>query len=279
MEFAGEVNDTPLDEAAKLCPPEKQAAERAIGENADLVSVAYIPLAPSERNRAFEIGGDVRRASASLIKLLILAELLDEVAQGTRQLDEQVVVSQDDLVGGSGIIQTKGSGTTFSLDDLARYMITESDNVAANKLIDLLGMDAINSQATKLGLQQTILQRKMLDEEAVRQGRENYTCSNDIAHVLDAIAAGTFIDATMSDLALNYLEQQTDTEGILGGLPPNIALAHKTGTLDRAKHDGGIAFADEPYILVVMTENMEETQALTTIGAVSEAIYEERQSL
>ena len=52
---------------------------------------------------------------------------------------------------------------SLSLRDLAVAMILQSDNTAANVLIDRLGMDAINGRSASLGLQQTRLRRRMID--------------------------------------------------------------------------------------------------------------------
>ena len=48
-------------------------------------------------------------------------------------------------------------------------MIVSSDNTATNGVISLLGYDHVNDYCRARGLNQTSLQRKMLDFEAIAQ--------------------------------------------------------------------------------------------------------------
>lgn len=59
-------------------------------------------------------------------------------------------------------------------------MIIQSDNSATNILIDKLGMASVNRMIKKLDCPDMVLQRKMMDFEAVKQGRQNYTSVTDM---------------------------------------------------------------------------------------------------
>ena len=48
------------------------------------------------------------------------------------------MVTQQDIVGGSGNIQSRGEGVSYSIDELLHAMIAQSDNVAANLVIGRL---------------------------------------------------------------------------------------------------------------------------------------------
>ena len=63
--------------------------------------------------------------------------------------------------------------TKLTLRDLATMMVAVSDNSATNVLIDRVGMDNVNALMTSLGLQHTLLRRKMMDLKAAGEGREN----------------------------------------------------------------------------------------------------------
>ena len=69
-------------------------------------------------------------------------------------------------------------------------MITESDNTAANLLIDRLGMDRINSYMQSHGYTHGVLRRKMMDTEAMREGRENLTSTRDVALLFKRLYRG-----------------------------------------------------------------------------------------
>ena len=238
------------------------------------VAVAYVPVDASESG--FDINGDTRMRSASMIKTLVLAALLQRSEDGSVSLDEDYTVRRGDIVGGTGTIQSMGAGTRLTFDRLALLMISQSDNVATNVIIDRLGMDAINGEAASLGLAQTVLQRRMMDAQAQSAGRENYTCARDQATILVAAARGELVSQEASSRAIGYLSAQEDVRGIPDGVPPGTVVAHKTGTLPDVRHDGGIVYGTHPYVLVVMTEGLGEDEANALIAAVSQTVWDQQ---
>lgn len=216
---------------------------------------------------------DTRRVAASIIKLPILACALETVAAGELSLDEQITVTQQDIVGGSGSIQACGAGVSYSVDELLRVMIAQSDNVAANLIIGRLGMGAVNETCAVLGLAQTALARLMMDTDAQAQGRENYTSARDAATVLQRLAAGTIATPELCERARGYLLAQEDVRGIVEGVPGDVSVAHKTGSLANAQHDAAIVYAERPYVLTVLTQDLEREQALALERDISSVIY------
>ena len=276
LQFAEESNPAPADDLAEEEEvPSKSnemiAAEEAVlslvGDYGEKVAVAVVPLDGSE---GFSINGDTRFVSASMIKLLILAEYMDEIDAGTLHADDTYTRSYEDIVGGAGVIQNATAGTVYSYDDLARCMIMYSDNVAANVLIDLMGFDNINAEAKDLGLSKTSLQRKMMDLDS---GVENYITANDAASILAGIAEHTLASKATCERAESFLLQQTDLEGLAQGLPDGVDFGHKTGSLDAIRHDGGIVYAENPYVIVVLT-NIGATASNSLMASISSEIYE-----
>lgn len=238
------------------------------------VTVAYVPVDTSMPG--FDINGGTRMRSASMIKTLVLAALLQESENGSVSLDESYTVRRQDIVGGTGTIQSMGAGTRLTFDRLASLMISQSDNVATNVIIDRLGMDVINGEAASLGLTQTALQRRMMDTQAQSAGRENYTCANDQATILVAAARGALVSRDASARAIGYLSAQEDAQGIPDGVPSGTVVAHKTGTLPNARHDGGVIYGSQPYVLVVMTEGLGEDEANALIAQVSQTVWDQQ---
>ena len=230
-----------------------EQAVRAIDANTPLqIGFAYVDL---ESGRAFDIDGDASQNSASMIKLLILAEFLAQVDAGTHSLDETYIVRQSDLdgVAGTGSLQhSVSAGSQITLGEAARLMISESDNVAANILIEVLGLETIDARGAKLGLSGTHLNRKMFDIPAQMQGIENYTTANDVAAMLSMIYHREFISPEASDFALLALLAQFDVECLVAGLPMGVRCANKTGEVDTARNDGAIVYASHPYVIVAL---------------------------
>lgn len=238
----------------------------------DEVSVAYVSL--RDTSDAWYGDADRQVRSASMIKLVILAEYLREVDAGALVGEEAYTLRASDIVGGTGSLQGRGAGYTCTFDELAGLMISQSDNVAANVLIDRLGMDAINAEASALGLTSTRLERKMMDTAAIASGLDNYTSARDIARVLVLVGQGELVSPDASAKALGWLERQIDRAGIPAGLPAQVTCGNKTGSLDSARHDGAIVLADDPYVLVVMTEGLGSGAADALIAQVSSAVWQ-----
>lgn len=250
-----------------------EALVEPYGDSASVYAVALDPQTFATLDGEVAVAPDTRRVAASIIKLPILACALETVAAGELSLDEQITVTQQDIVGGSGSIQARGAGVSYSVDELLRAMIAQSDNVAANLIIGRLGMDTVNETCAALGLTQTALARLMMDTDAQAQGRENYTSARDAATVLERLAAGTVATPELCERARGYLLAQEDVRGIVEGVPDDVSVAHKTGSLANAQHDAAIVYAERPYVLTVLSQDLEREQALALERDISSAIY------
>lgn len=215
------------------------------------------------------LNADEPYVSASMIKLAILGAFLDQSAQGAYDLDASVSLPAADIVGGTGVIGSYGAGSRWTYRELLGYMIEYSDNTATNALIDVMGIQAVNDWAASFGLEQTKLNRKMLDPST---SVENYMSANDIAKVMKAIWSGTFVDQEMSSFALSLLEGQTDSTGLCEGLPAGLSFAHKTGLLDSVRNDGGIVESESPYVLVVLSNGVNVRSAETCMAEVAQVV-------
>ena len=110
----------------------------------------------------FDVNGDESMQSASMIKLLVLAEYLDEMDAGTISSDDAYELANADVVGGSGTMQGDPVGTQYTLDEVARRMIAVSDNVGTNVLIERMGVEQIQAKADELGLAGTQIAHKLM---------------------------------------------------------------------------------------------------------------------
>ncbi|WP_306569037.1 serine hydrolase [Faecalispora jeddahensis] len=215
--------------------------------------------------------------SASTIKLVIMACLLDQVKTGRLSLEDPVVLTEEMRTGGDGILKELSAGHRFSLREILTLMIIVSDNTATNILIELMGMDAVNEMAGRLGLSRTVLGRRMMDSEARKQGKDNYTCAGDIAHILELIYEQKCVDVPSSRLMLDILRRQQQSGRLQLYLPEEVEIAHKCGDLDFLEHDAGIVLLPKrPYLIVVLTrDNPTNKDGREVIGTVSRMVYEE----
>ena len=240
---------------------------KIIEEYKDQIAVSVVPLEGTHTSYFFKKSEVF--ISASMIKLLILCEFIEEIDNGTIFLNSTYTYEEKDKVGGAGIIQDMPFGTNLTYEQLASYMIIYSDNIATNVLIDILGMDNINIKSKQLGLNSTVLNRKMMKE-----GKQNFISSEDIEFMLKGILYKKVGSEEMCDRAMNYLLKNDDYDGIVRGLPNGTQFAHKTGSLDKIRHDGGIVFIKNKYIIIVLTKDFTlEEDANMLIGNISSIAY------
>jgi beta-lactamase class A len=177
--------------------------------------------------------------AASTIKVPILATALDEADAGRLDLAQPCALPSQ-RTRGSGVLHALPFLNALTLADLLTLMIIVSDNTATNVVIDLIGMERVNRFCARAGLKATVLRRKMMDADAVRQGLENTTTARDQATLLDAIAWRDLLPAPSRAFALGALEQQQFNDGLPALLPDGAVVAHKTGVLPGLRHDVGI---------------------------------------
>ncbi|ALF19060.1 class A beta-lactamase-related serine hydrolase [Fusobacterium nucleatum] len=250
----------------------KKEIEKIISQVEGSVCINFYDL---NKNNVFSINGDKKVLSASMIKLLILAELMKKNSENKFSLSDTVMMANFMKIGGDGVLKELNTGHHFTLKELATLMIIISDNQATNILIDFLGMENINQLGKELDLKETFLGRKMMDAEARKKGYDNYTCADDISLLLKLIYQEKLINKEASQLILDILLRQQQGERLQRYLPSDIKIAHKCGDLDNLENDGGIIWlGDRAYILVVLTNGMPNLQCKQTIGKISKFIYD-----
>ena len=250
----------------------KKEIEKIISQVDGKVCVNFYDL---NKNDGFSINGSEKVLSASMIKLLILAELMKKISEDKFSLSDTIMMANFMKTEGDGVLKELNTGHHFTLKELATLMIIVSDNQATNILIDFLGMENINLLGKELGLRETFLERRMMDAEARKNGYDNYTSADDISLLLKLIYQEKFINQEASQLMLDILLKQRQGERLQRYLPTDIKIAHKCGDLDNLENDGGIIwFEDKVYILVVLTSRMSNLQCKQTIGKISKFVYD-----
>ena len=250
----------------------KKEIEKIISQVKGSVCINFYDL---NKNNVFSINGDKKVLSASMIKLLILAELMKKISENKFSLSDTIMIADSMKTGGDGVLKELNTEHHFTLKELATLMIVVSDNQATNILIDFLGMENINQLGKELRLKKTFLGRKMMDIEARKKGYDNYTCADDISLLLKLIYQEKLINKEASQLMLDILLRQQQGERLQRYLPSDIKIAHKCGDLDNLENDGGIIWlGDRAYILVVLTNGMPNLQCKQTIGKISKFVYD-----
>ena len=208
-------------------------------------------------------------ASASVIKLAIMATVYRAYDARTAHPHDRVRTRPSDLVGGSDVLAGTRPGRSWSLDSLVKAMMHVSDNAASNTLITAFGMGSINATMRLAGMTSSRLARHFADVVAPWRRSENVVTPHDVAALLYAIERGaregipTIASPQSCRAMINVMFGNDDGTKIVRGLPRGTPCAHKTGEIDGVRNDAAIVdpFGDVPYVLVVLTRNLHNSAA------------------
>ncbi|HEX3670106.1 MAG TPA: serine hydrolase [Candidatus Cybelea sp.] len=267
---------SPAPALAYLPPP-------LVGLNHELRSLArHLPAAIAldvfDINTGYNAGFNAARSmpAASTIKVPVMVEVFAQLEAGRFDLQRRIMLEPGDKDYGSGELCDAPVGTTYSVADLLAKMIDISDNTATNMLIRLVGRHSINRQMNDLGLSRTHLGGDVrTDGWAIRQSLR--TSPADLVHLLALMARGELIDQWSSNEMIDILKADEINTLLPEPLPPDVAIAHKTGSLNDTLNDAGIVFAsDAPYAIAVMTTGLRSKElGRDFIHSVSRLAYSE----
>lgn len=183
-----------------------------------------------------DIGGDRVFPAASTIKLPILIAFFQDLDAGKVSLDETLVMRRNLITGGSGTMQYKSAGTTFSARETVTKMITISDNTATNMIIDRLGgITKLNQRFRSWGLKDTIVRNWLADLRGT-----NTTSSKDMVRLLALLINNQLVSLSSREQVLDILRHTTIKTLLPAGLGPGADIADKTGDIGFLIGDAGV---------------------------------------
>jgi beta-lactamase class A len=145
------------------------------------------------------------------------------------------------------------AGQTYTIEQLIEYMIEDSDNNATQLLYDNVNQTALQNIYNDLGIP-VINDVTEADADAVTPQQ--------ISLLFRVLYNGTYLSRDYSEQALELMSHSSFTQGIVAGIPSSTVVAHKLGlvgitsgaiTTEHELHDCGIVYANDPYVLCVMT--------------------------
>jgi beta-lactamase class A len=259
--------------AARRARPPAPPAPAELQEKLSALAAAYkepVGLAVTDVAQGWtaQVDGAGRYPQQSVVKVWVALAVMAAVDRGALRLDQPVVLRPEDR---SVFYQPLGShigvhGYTTTVEDLLRRALTESDNTANDKLMELAGgagavsavLAAKGVEGIGVGGPERVLQaktagltwtpelagwrfkeaRSKLPDEVRDRALDAYLAAPPdgaepaaLAHALAALKRGELLTKSSTDTLLGLMgEARTGYRRLRAGLPGGWSIAHKTGT-------------------------------------------------
>ena len=235
-------------------------------------------------NTSYFYQKEQRMPAASVYKIFTLAGIAKKIDEGDLSWDSKIVLEEDYFSPGSGLLYEFHPGVNLTIRDYAHLMMIISDNTAADVLYhavtpayvtrEILRPYGLNhtrymtdccgmvSDYYGLGRDQTMSRLSYVRQcnQRMRHSHVQYDChaydnvtaAGDMVHFLSLLYKGQCInDQCSRDILRIMAKCQTNTR-IPFHLPADIAVAHKTGSMEHLVNDAGIVYTPRgDYILAM----------------------------
>ena len=219
---------------------------------------------------------------ASVYKMYVAAEILNQVSQGKYSLYQSYITKEPNVVDRSKQIDNDprpllNDGDTVTINYLLDLMITRSDNSAANCLIDIAQRRNIDSLLRTYGWYGSEVTRKFLKRKFEDPGYENIrgteTCALHVADFMYKIYSNKLVNNWVSLQMKTLLGRQLDKSKLATGLPNTAMFYHKTGWFAYWTNDVGIVIDGKVKYIIACFIPLEEELALPKFKELSEKVY------
>lgn len=226
------------------------------------------------------IDEDENFAAASLVKLPILLIYLKMAEQDPAILSRQIKYETEIKSIPQNVVPANSLqfGNTYTVDELLRYMVVYSDNIAQDLLWKNIDPHLITNLYSELQLPVPDLTEP-----------EHQISAKSFATFFRVLYNATYLNMELSEKAMKLLSETDFNEGIVAGVPKNIIVAHKFAERKyewdpyslkgEQLHDCGIVyFPGNPYVICIMTKGRDFTTLKGVIKDISRIVYEHESS-
>jgi len=203
--------------------------ERLERDSGGRLGIALLDTADGTR---FHHRGDERFPMCSTFKLLLVAAVLRRIDAGKENLSRRVRIEKEALVPWSPFTETR-AGADASMEELCAAAMTQSDNTAANLLLQTIGGPAgIGAFARALGDARTRLDRMETQlNSAIPADPRDTTTPLAMLEDLHRLLLGEALSTTARGRLLGWmLANTTGGARLRAGLPAGWAIGDKTGS-------------------------------------------------
>ena len=123
------------------------AVDGALAGVAPVVGLVAARIGPSGTCASVHgLDASVARPTGSMFKLFVLGAVATRIATGSVHWDQELTLTDALRSAGSGTLRLSPAGTRITVRQAADLMISQSDNTAADLLIDLVGRSTVEDR-------------------------------------------------------------------------------------------------------------------------------------
>jgi beta-lactamase class A len=220
-----------------------------------------------DTGETYALNPDERVRTASTIKIAVMIEAFARVNEGKAKWTDEVVLTKEKKVSGSGILTELSDGLKLTLRDAVNLMMILSDNTATNLVLDVLTTDAVNARMESLGFKQIKINRKVGSggESTAGKDPENkkfglgVTTPREMVLIMEKLERGEIINPTVSKEMIDLMKREQGRNAI-GRSLWNVEMASKYGALDRLRSAVGILYLKNGRVAIAIScDDMPET--------------------
>lgn len=245
---------------------EKEDNERLVGEvegEVNSLKGTYgIYIKELGGGREFGLNYERQFLAASVNKVPVVLYFYKQVEEGSWSLEQEYILKKEEIQDyGTGSMRYDSPGKSYSYEDLARLAMKKSDNTANFVLMKILGKENIQSWLDDLGLTETLLE-------------DNLTTPKEMGRLFELLYDGEIVGEEYREEIFDMMTETDFEERLPKLLPEEVAVAHKIGNETGVYNDCGVVFADEPYVICILSEGVREAEAMEVIPRISKMVWE-----
>lgn len=193
--------------------------------------------------------------AATLNHLPVMLAMYKEAEVGSINLSSKYILKESDKVSGS--LATKPAGTSVTYEELVRLMGQENDETAYAVAKRIVGESRVIEIMEDFGLPKEFL-------------TTSEASPYDVAFFFKRVNDANLVSRETRDALFGFMTNSNFKDGI--AKDKQVSVSHKYGELPGVVNDAGIILSDEPYILVVMSKGVIETEAREFISSFAEEV-------
>ncbi len=264
-------------------PPEMRSIADGLIDQED--GVFGVVILDDEGQVLYSRNSTIPFITASLYKLIVMADILKRVERGEISLDQEIYLAPELFVEGDDgdtFFTAADIGSTATIRELLYYVGDYSSNVSARILLGFTNWESLTQTARESGMAQTYfyvdpattslwpptpgedstdaeaaVARAFIEENFEATGPVNLTTARDMAAYQLGLIQGTVVSPYVSEQILSILRFQEIDDRIPVLLDSRFSTAHKPGNLIHAVHDVGVIFTPgQPRVLAALSEGL-----------------------